>query len=65
MLAAAARVETCGLRITVYARDPRRLFPEVMALLKADNSWPVTGLKTMEGRLDDVFRDLTTPASAR
>ncbi|NLB60447.1 MAG: ATP-binding cassette domain-containing protein [Lentisphaerae bacterium] len=58
-LPAAAAVEARGQRVLVYARDPQRLFPEVMALLQAHADWPVIGLQALEGRLDDVFQDLT------
>ncbi len=58
-LASAASVETQARGATVFARDPQRLFGDVMALLKANGDWPVTGLRTLDGRLDDVFRNLT------
>lgn len=57
-----ARVEAQDLRITIYPRAAQRLFPEVMALLRANPNWPITGMKSLDGRLDDVFRALTTRA---
>jgi ABC-2 type transport system ATP-binding protein len=57
-LPSAARVQADGNQYVVYARDPDRLFPEVTALIK-QRAWHVTGLRQAEGRLDDVFRELT------
>lgn len=58
-LPAAARVEANGNRLIVYPRQAERLLAETLELVKANPVWPITGLKTLEGRLDDVFRDLT------
>lgn len=55
----AARVEAAERRWILYPRDPTALFEETLALLKAHPGWPIQGLKVLEGRLDDVFRDLT------
>lgn len=57
-LPSAARVETEGGQFTVYAKDPGRLFADVTQLVKT-RDWHPTGLKVVEGRLDDVFRELT------
>jgi ABC-2 type transport system ATP-binding protein len=57
-LASAARVESEGNTFTVYPRDPARLFADVTQLMK-QRDWQATGLKQVEGRLDDVFRELT------
>jgi len=57
-LASAARVETDGGQFTIYAKDPGRLFADVTQLVKT-RDWHPTGLKVVEGRLDDVFRELT------
>ena len=58
-LTSAAQVELHDQSVMVYPRDPRRLFEDIMQLLKAHAEWPITGIKTLDGRLDDVFRDLT------
>lgn len=57
-LPSAARVETEGNQFTIYPRDPSRLFADVTQLVK-QRDWHPTGLKLIEGRLDDVFRELT------
>ncbi len=57
-LHSAARVETDGNQFTIYPRDPSRLFADVTQLVK-QRDWHPTGLKLIEGRLDDVFRELT------
>jgi ABC-2 type transport system ATP-binding protein len=57
-LASAARVENEGNLFTVYPRDQVRLFADVTQLLK-QRDWQATGLRQVEGRLDDVFRELT------
>jgi ABC-2 type transport system ATP-binding protein len=62
-LPSAARVETDGGQYTVYARDPGRLFADVTQLVKT-RDWHPTGLKVVEGRLDDVFRELTLGTKA-
>lgn len=58
-LAQAAETMTNGNKIILVPRAPDKLFPEALALLKANPDWPVTGLRTLEGKLDDVFRELT------
>lgn len=58
-LPSAARVQSDGLRLVVFPRPAMRLADDVLALVKAHNAWPVTGLKVLEGRLDEVFRELT------
>jgi ABC-2 type transport system ATP-binding protein len=57
-LPSAARVESDGNLFTIYPRDPGRLFADVAQLVK-QRDWHPTGLKLIEGRLDDVFRELT------
>ncbi len=57
-LPSAARVEQEGAQYTVYPRDPGRLFADVTQLVR-QRDWHPTGLKYIEGRLDDVFRELT------
>jgi len=67
-LPSAAKVETRDHSVTIYPRDPKQLFPDVMGLVKANSAWPLTGLKALDGRLDDVFRNLTQarePAATR
>lgn len=58
-LKSAARVETSDDRYIVFPRDSEHLFGQTLELVKANRSWDVTGLKVLEGRLDDVFRELT------
>jgi ABC-2 type transport system ATP-binding protein len=62
-LPSATRVESAGNLFTIYPRDPSRLFAEVTQLVK-QRDWHPTGLKLIEGRLDDVFRDLTLSGDA-
>lgn len=57
-LPSAARVESEGNQFTIYPRNPSRLFADVTQLVK-QRDWHPTGLKLIEGRLDDVFRELT------
>ncbi|HZT21708.1 MAG TPA: ATP-binding cassette domain-containing protein [Verrucomicrobiae bacterium] len=56
----AAETEGSRLRVTVFPRTPGdgELTREV---LEATNGWRVEELRTEEGRLDDVFRNLTLP----
>lgn len=58
-LESAARVEVRDGRCLVYPRDRTRLFSDVMDLVRK-SQWQVTELKVLDGRLDDVFRRLTT-----
>ena len=52
-------------RVVVYPRPsadgPARLAPDILALVKANPGWELAAMKTLEGRLDDVFRELTEP----
>ena len=58
-LPSAARVKTDGNTYIVYPRNAAALFGEVTALLRSRPQWEPLGLKQVEGRLDDVFRELT------
>lgn len=58
-LPAAARVARNGNTFTVYPRMPDKLFAETGALIK-QRGWAATGLRVLEGRLDELFRELTT-----
>ncbi len=58
-LASVGLVETRDRTVTILPRDPRRLFPDVLELVKTRGHWPVTSLNALPGRLDDVFRELT------
>jgi len=58
-LKAARTVDFSERGCVIYPKMSDRLFEETLALIKANPAWQVTGLKTLEGRLDDVFRDLT------
>ena len=46
-------------KVTLVPRDSEKLFQEIFSLVKSSPDWPVTGLRTIEGKLDDVFRELT------
>lgn len=58
-LAHAANVVADGNDVTIQPKNAAKLFPEVMALVNANPDWAVTGLKQIEGKLEDVFRELT------
>ncbi|MBI2438175.1 MAG: ATP-binding cassette domain-containing protein [Lentisphaerae bacterium] len=62
-LSSVKHVEAQLPRVVVYPRasgnGPPRLAQDILGLLKANPGWEVTALKTLEGRLDDVFRELT------
>jgi ABC-2 type transport system ATP-binding protein len=58
-LSSAARVEVDGSSYIIYARNADTLFADVTALLRSRPQWDSVGLKHVEGRLDDVFRELT------
>ncbi len=52
-------------RTVVYPRPSAdgsaQLTQEIIALFKANPGWELTAMKTLEGRLEDVFRKLTKP----
>ena len=58
-LKSTARVESKGNRFVLYPQYPEHIFQDTLGLIKANNAWQVTGLKILEGRMDEVFRDLT------
>ncbi len=58
----AARVESLDDRLLVYPRAAAGLMDEVLGVIRAKSACRVAGLKVLEGRLDDVFRELTMPA---
>jgi ABC-2 type transport system ATP-binding protein len=57
-LSSASRVESEANTYTVYPRDPGRLFADVTQLVR-QRDWHPSGLRRIEGRLDDVFREVT------
>lgn len=59
-LESAESVEIEGNRCVVFPRKSNHLFEQTLQLVKANSSWQVDGLKVLEGRLDEVFRDLTS-----
>ena len=61
-LRAALRVETRRDSLVVYPRAADGLMEEVLGLIRAKPACRVAGVKVLEGRLDDVFRELTMPA---
>ncbi|MFA5043311.1 MAG: ATP-binding cassette domain-containing protein [Kiritimatiellia bacterium] len=62
-LASAERVEIRMPRVVIYPRSSAdgaaRLAADILALVKANPGWELAAMKTLEGRLDDVFRELT------
>ncbi|MDP2933569.1 MAG: ABC transporter ATP-binding protein [bacterium] len=58
-LSSAAETTTDGNTVTVLPRDAASLFQEITVLFRSNPDWPITGLHTLEGKLDDVFRELT------
>jgi ABC-2 type transport system ATP-binding protein len=64
-LPAAAGVEVAGdSRYVVFPKDRAALLAEVVAAAR-QHGWTLASLATLEGRLDEVFRSLTTkPAQA-
>ncbi len=52
-----------GSGFTIFPRDGRPIMAEVTDLVRAAR-WPVAGLRLERGRLDEVFRDITTAAAA-
>ncbi len=61
-LRAALRVETRRDSLVVYPRAADGLMEEVLGLIRAKPACRVAGVKVLEGRLEDVFRELTMPA---
>jgi len=63
--AAPKATETQAPRMVVYPRPSAdgsaQLTQEIIALFKANPGWELTAMKTLEGRLEDVFRKLTKP----
>ena len=57
-LSSAARVETRDKVFTIFPKESDQLFAEISKLVR-DKSWDLAGLRVLEGRLDEVFRDLT------
>ncbi len=58
-LKSAERVESIEKGYLVYPKDQEHLFEDMMTLIKANSTWRVTGLKILDGHIDDVFRKLT------
>ncbi len=58
-LANAANVVVEGNKAVIQPKDAAKLFPEAMALASANPDLKVTGMRAVEGKLDDVFRELT------
>lgn len=64
LLPSVARVECQGNTFTLYPADPVRLFAEVTGLVR-QRDWSATGIKVLEGRLEEVFRNLTLNEGSR
>ena len=58
LVASASRVEQRDNTFTLFPRDAGRLFTDVTELVR-QRHWQPTNLRVIEGRLEDVFRDLT------
>ncbi|MDO9542348.1 MAG: ATP-binding cassette domain-containing protein [Kiritimatiellia bacterium] len=58
-LSSAAETTTVGNTVTIMPRNAAMLFQEMTDLTRANPGWPIMGLRTLEGKLDDVFRELT------
>jgi ABC-2 type transport system ATP-binding protein len=59
-LSSASKAELSGEnKITVFPKDVEKLSPDVLSLVKANPDWQIAQIKTLEGRLDEVFRELT------
>jgi len=58
-LSSAGETNTDDNTVTICPRDAGRLFQEMTDLARSNPDWPITGLRTLEGKLDDVFRELT------
>jgi ABC-2 type transport system ATP-binding protein len=52
------RIEENGSRFTAYPGKRDTLYSDISALAR-DKAWNVTGLRILDGRLDDVFKQLT------
>ena len=52
-----------GRGLMIFPRDGRTIVAEVSDLVRAAQ-WPVASLSVERGRLDDVFRAITTKAAA-
>jgi ABC-2 type transport system ATP-binding protein len=59
-LSSADDVDEAGAKCTVYkgGQDGGDLFADVAKLLR-EKSWPMISLRTLDGRLDEVFQNLT------
>ena len=51
-----------GRGFVIFPREGRPIIAEVTDLVRAAR-WPVTALRLERGRLDEVFRDITTAAA--
>ncbi len=59
-LKAAARVEAEGNIYTIFPKSSNHLFEQSLELVKSNAGWKLGGIRVLEGRLDEVFRELTT-----
>jgi hypothetical protein len=46
----------------IFARDGRAIVAEVTDLVRTAG-WPIAGIRVERGRLDDVFRAITSKAA--
>lgn len=60
---AAVEIEKDQGRLTAFPRDSRSVFPAVAELVRR-RGWPIEELRVESGRLDEVFREITTREAA-
>jgi ABC-2 type transport system ATP-binding protein len=51
-----------GAALMIFPRDGHAIMSEVTDLVRTAG-WPLAGMRVERGRLDDVFRSITTPAA--
>ncbi len=60
-ISSASKAEISGEnQITVFPSNSEKLSADVIELIKANSDWQILQIRTLEGRLDEVFRELTT-----
>ncbi len=62
-MVAAVEAAPDGEGVSVFPRDGQDIVADLADLARA-HRWPVTLLRVEQGRLDEVFREITTAAAA-
>lgn len=57
-------VDKSGKQVTVFSKSGEMIFHQVFGVIQKEN-WRVESVYAEQGRLDDVFRDLTTPSGSQ